>query len=343
MHGRRDLNLTSTTITARPEKTSSSFLTSRVTVFCYHRVGIADEGFCGYRPNFSATPSHFRRQMQLIKHHFTPVSVQQLINAIEDSRSLPPRPALVTFDDGYRDNGTVAWPIMRDLQIPGVIFLATNHIGGSIPFLWDFVAYCFEQTAFGSAAENEVEIPLLGRVRLSSMSDRQRLTAAWITESKKRPSKRRWPAAHSLASALDVYPPETAFSDLYLTWDEVKSLAAEGMEFGGHTRSHPILSQTSPEEAWEEIVGCQEALTQALGRPATSFAYPNGSSADFLADHEKMVLSAGFRIAFSLAAGSSSLNSIAVRPTAVKRLYVAQNDGFLRLAFKLALHTLRPS
>lgn len=312
----------------------SSLVSPRVAVFCYHRILSPEDGFQGYAPNISATVSEFLEQMQLIRRNFTPISLRQLLSAIADEEELPARPALVTFDDGYGDNGRIAWPIMRSLGIPGVVFLATDHIGGNKPFLWDYVAYCFERAAWTSPSK-EVNLPLLGRVRLGSMAQRRQLAAAWIGESKKHQASGRWPSAYALAVALNVQPDATAFSRLYLSWDEVRSLAAEGLDFGGHTRSHPILSKATREEAWEEIDGCQRVLRENLGHPAAAFAYPNGSSADFRPEHEEMVLAAGFRIAFGLGTGGSCIGGIAHRPTRVRRVYVGPRDGLLRMTAKL--------
>ena len=148
---------------------------SRLVTLCYHRIGAPDPGrFYGYRPNFSATTEQFRAQMQLLKSLFTPISALQLAGFL-DGAPLPDRPALVTFDDGYRDNGLVAWPILREMGIPAIVFLATGHIGTNKPFLWDFAAFCFERTHLDRAI-----VPLLGEVQLGDQLHRRQIGRAHV-------------------------------------------------------------------------------------------------------------------------------------------------------------------
>ncbi|WP_460451724.1 polysaccharide deacetylase family protein [Alsobacter sp. SYSU BS001988] len=313
-------------------RTAGALSPEQLTVFCYHRVGSPQpDQFYGYRPNRSGSAEQFRAQMRLFKALFEPISVGDLARFVSTGERLPPYPGLVTFDDGYRDNGAEAWPILREFNIPAVIFLATEHIGGAKPFLWDFAAFCFEKTS-----RREAHLPLLGPIALGSLAQRRQATSAWINATKAAPAAERWGLADQLADVLDIRPPPDEFSHLYLNWDEVRALHRQGLDFGGHTASHPILSRTTPEEARTEFQSCQAALAGALGEPAASFAYPNGSSRDFGPEHEALARSSGFRVAFALHAGSSMLPAIRDRPTAVDRVYIGERDGYARLAVKLA-------
>jgi peptidoglycan/xylan/chitin deacetylase (PgdA/CDA1 family) len=302
----------------------------RLTVFCYHRVGDPDrDGPNSYRPNFSASIQEFSWQMKFIKACFTPVSLREIVLWLKGGASLPKRPALITFDDGYRDNGYVAWPIMRDLGIPGVIFLATEYIGTGKPFLWDYAAGCFQ-----TSKVTQVCVPLLGEKRLLSLKERHAATLDWVDASKRLPDEERWVAAEMLASALDVPPMQSSSSDLCLTWDEVRRLSSEGLEFGGHTCSHPILTQLSEVASRVEIIECQERLISELGYSATGFAYPNGSAKDYDQTHERAASEAGFDVAFTLEPGPARLSEIVRNPFAVRRIYVGPKDNSPRFTAK---------
>ncbi|NIM61942.1 MAG: polysaccharide deacetylase family protein [Acidobacteria bacterium] len=58
-------------------------------------------------------------------------------------------------------------------------------------------------------------------------------------------------------------------------------MASEGVEFGGHTVTHPVLSQVDDERLASEIEGSFEALKRATGAEVRCFAYPNGRERDF--------------------------------------------------------------
>jgi peptidoglycan/xylan/chitin deacetylase (PgdA/CDA1 family) len=304
----------------------------RLSVLCYHRIGNPDgTGFHGFQSTYTATADQFARQMKIVRKLFTPVSLQQLVSWLQEGKPLPRRPVLVTFDDGYRDNGDIAWPIMRKFGIPGVVFVATDHIGTAKPFLWDFAAYCFQMSAL-----KRITDPLIGERDLSTMTARHASTAVWVEAAKRIPGGERWTAAQALAQTLNVSPPKDAFADFYLDWDDIRRLSGEGLEFGGHTCTHPILTQLSTAEAQAEIARCKARLTEELGRSTLGFAYPNGSRSDYAYEHEEAVRNAGFAIAFTLEPGPLRLQMVKQRPMAVRRIYVGSRDNAPRFLAKLA-------
>ena len=304
---------------------------SAITVLCYHRIGSAtSSSTSGYIGNISATPENFERQCEYICSHFTPIGVSDLSESISRPERLPPRPIVVTFDDGYKDNAEMAWPILRKRVIPAIVFLVTDHIGTDRPLLCDYVAYCFQQTkrTFANVAP-------LGPTYLQTSGDRGRATAAWLARTKALPASARWPAAKALRSSLDVTVPDSAFWGLYLSWDDVRRLASEGMEFGGHTRTHPILAKMPIARARAEIAGSHERIRAELGQPPVAFAYPNGSRGDFDVAHERAVRDAGYSVAFSIEAGPMSIAEIRRRPMAIRRIYIGIDDNMPRFAAKL--------
>lgn len=301
-------------------------------VLCYHRIGSADGiSKTGFAPNFSASPDNFEQQIVYLCKHLSPISASDLKQFIEGRRRLPPHPVLITFDDGYKDNATIAWPVLRKRGIPAIVFVATDHIGNNRPFVWDFVAYCFQTTTCTNA-----NIPFLGETILETTASRNAAAEAWVVRSKTRPASEQWPAAEALRKSLSVEVADSTFCGLYLSWDDVRSLAAEGVEFGGHTRTHPILSKTSPAHARAEITGCYERLEAELGKPPIAFAYPNGSASDFGREHQRAVSDSGFSMAFSLSPGPSSFHEVRRNPMAIRRIHIGLHDCLPRFAAKLS-------
>ncbi|MFG2719256.1 polysaccharide deacetylase family protein [Streptomyces sp. NPDC048416] len=117
--------------------------------------------------------------------------------------------------------------------------------------------------------------------------------------------------AHDAGGALDTM----------LDWDQVRELAAAGVEIGGHSHSHPQLDQLADERLWFETSRCKDILTEELGRRPASFAYPYGYSNRRV---RRTVRSAGFGQA--LAVG----NALAERrqgPYALERVTVRRGTG----------------
>ena len=129
----------------------------RLTVLAYHRItDVHAADFAGYAPNVSASPEMFDQQMGYLRRHFQVISLKQLLDALERNIPLPDRAALITFDDGYRDNHEQALPILRHHQLPATLFLATDFLDTGRPFYWDRVAH-----AFRICRLNKASLPLM--------------------------------------------------------------------------------------------------------------------------------------------------------------------------------------
>ena len=112
----------------------------------YHRVN--DSG----HPFFGGTPTRlFRRQMDLLRSRF---DVQPL--RVLTSGDVPRNAVAITFDDGYRDNYTHAFPILRELGIPATIFLVTEAVDGNGMIWHDRIFDAYHRTAARSRTGAEI-------------------------------------------------------------------------------------------------------------------------------------------------------------------------------------------
>lgn len=92
-------------------------------VLIYHKVN-------NHEPNLlSISVPLFRRQMEHLKKHFNVVTVRELVNRMRDGRCFAPRTVAITFDDGYKDNYLNAYPVLKELGLPALIFLPAGHVG----------------------------------------------------------------------------------------------------------------------------------------------------------------------------------------------------------------------
>ncbi|MFD9510823.1 polysaccharide deacetylase family protein [Streptomyces mirabilis] len=109
--------------------------------------------------------------------------------------------------------------------------------------------------------------------------------------------------------------------DAMLSWAQVRELAAEQVEIGGHSHAHPQLDQLSDDALRFEVLRCKEIIADELGSRPASFAYPYGYSSRRV---RQVVRETGF--AQSLAVG----NGLARRrqgPYALQRVTVRRTTG----------------
>jgi peptidoglycan/xylan/chitin deacetylase (PgdA/CDA1 family) len=109
----------------------------------YHYVSTPPEDADIYRQDLSMTPEQFRAQMQwLADEGYTPISLYDLLYALMIGwPSLPEKPIILTFDDGYVDNYTNAYPIMEEFGFKGTFFILTDWTDQQRPgyMTWDML------------------------------------------------------------------------------------------------------------------------------------------------------------------------------------------------------------
>lgn len=96
-------------------------------------------------------------------------------------------------------------------------------------------------------------------------------------------------------------------NNLMMNENEIAELSRSGMEIGGHTHRHPILSQMNSNDAYEEISTNKTMLEDIVKKPISSFAYPNGRpQLDYGTEHGRMLKEIGYEFAVSTSAGAAS-------------------------------------
>jgi peptidoglycan/xylan/chitin deacetylase (PgdA/CDA1 family) len=96
---------------------------SGLRVLMYHKVAKLETDF------LTVSEEQLKMQLNWLKGHYNFISLKQLTNFIKKNEPLPEKPLLITFDDGYLNNYTIAYPIFKALKIPFSIFLVGDFVG----------------------------------------------------------------------------------------------------------------------------------------------------------------------------------------------------------------------
>jgi peptidoglycan/xylan/chitin deacetylase (PgdA/CDA1 family) len=245
--------------------------------------------------------------------------------------SLPPRSAVITFDDGYRDNHSIALPLLKRHGITATVFVASGFLDGGRMFN-DTVTESVRRLPTG-----EVDLAWLGmgRSRVSDAPSRLALATQLASRIKYLEPEQRNQACDRLAWMADGPLP----GDLMMTCEQVRDLARQGVSIGGHTVNHPILTKVSNEEALKEIRDNHAALTSLLGSPPACFAYPNGKpTLDYGLVHADAVREIGYVAAVSTAVGVATLEANRFQ---MPRFVTCERNGlsFVARMLRMAVHT----
>jgi hypothetical protein len=158
--------------------------------------------------------------------------------------------------------------------------------------------------------ERSVSIDLAGAAAtldLSSPSARADAAKRVVTRLKRMQPGARNQALDELERVCGTRPVQEHERERYefLTWAEAREMASTGVEIGSHTVSHPILTTLDASTLRYELAESKRSVESALGRECLSFAYPNGSPADFGPREKTALRDCGYLCGLSL---NGSLN-----------------------------------
>lgn len=292
-------------------------------ILTYHRILDRDAAGAVNPSLVSAGPAEFDRQMQHLARNYRVVSAEEVLAAVRSGRMLPERAVLVTFDDAYRDFGETAWPIMRKYGLPATVFASSDYPDHpERSFWWDRLYHAFSRARAASVSVGTGEL-----LRLDS-PEALKGSLRFVQERVKQ-----LPHAGAMRLVDDVCRAlESDFESVatVLTWNELRSLAADGVTIGGHTRSHPALDRLPIEDVHDEVRGCRSDLARELGTAPSIFAYPFGAHNDAVVE---AVRQAGFELAVTCLDGHSQLRSI--DPLRLRRTNITPRTS--ALIFRLRL------
>jgi len=238
--------------------------------------------------------SRFEAQCAHLRKHYQPISLTDAVEQLKLGKEISGHPVVLTVDDGYRDFLENAVPVLDRYAIPATVFLTTD-LPDRQGWLWvDRVAYCVRHSK-----HREVELGIGGgECWMLDTAERKRLAAESINSALKRlPNADRLKMLEKIPRVFDVDLPQTApETHIPLSWDDVRALTKRGgIEFGAHTRSHPILSRLAGlAELEAEIAGSKQRIEEETGVAVRHFCYPNGTLEDISAETVDVTKSSGF-------------------------------------------------
>lgn len=273
---------------------------SGVRVLCYHTVVESWTNRFVQWP-ISVTMRAFERHMRYLKQNHEVISATQLPEALSLPARARNRCVMITFDDGYRSNRTLAWPLLKSFGFSALVFVSTGYPGRHrlMPtfILRAAIAHARQRTLTIGGRSWRIEIEDEKNQALHSISSLLRSVNSL--------------GVHHLISEIHATLPEDEWcrlSDMYssdqlMNWDEIMEMAAGGIAFGAHSHNHICVSACQSLAELEEEIVFPRQIMQSRGLAADYFAYPTGKQRDIGDQAPAMAAQAGYRFAFTTMPG----------------------------------------
>lgn len=267
-------------------------------ILIYHRVlPVPDRLFPG-----EIDAQRFAHQMRFLAKNFCVLPLREAALRLR-AGTLPRRSCCITFDDGYADNLTTATPILEKLGLPATVFVASEYLDGGL---------MFNDAVLAIARSTPLAVldltPLgLGRWPLATDDDRRAMVAALLSQLKYVPPQDRARRVADLVAAAQCPALPT---NLMITTAQLAQLSQRGVEIGGHTHSHAILTTLDLAQVKAEIERNKQVIFAATGQPVRAFAYPNGApNRDYGRVHAQLLATLDIEAAVTTAAGVANQRS----------------------------------
>jgi peptidoglycan/xylan/chitin deacetylase (PgdA/CDA1 family) len=289
-------------------------------VLTYHRIGDLSRSL-SYAPVASATVDALDEELRALRRTHRVVSLDECLALAERDFHTSEPLALATFDDGYRDNFDLAFPVLKSAGVPATFFLPTGFFEQPRLPWWDHVSYMINTTTVPTL---RLEIPERLEIELKRVS-RPEAIARVVRAYLDHPQADEAAFLAALRDRSEVTVDDAALGRaLFMTWNQARELLAAGMSIGSHAHSHRALGHLSEEEQFDELTRSRAILERELGRAVFALAYPYGWPGTYDDATLRAARSAGYRLAFSSIEGVNRPG--ATDRFAVRRLGVGHAD-----------------
>ncbi|MBL8858469.1 MAG: polysaccharide deacetylase family protein [Planctomycetes bacterium] len=287
-------------------------------------------GHCVHAPSSSGLPPDMTIQaaklqaiLAWLARRYDVVTVGVGVERLEQAgkRSL----VALSMDDGYKDNRTHLLPLLKSVGVSATIYLETKPLDARVPN-WSHKFFAILDR-MGPAdfvlRFTEISTDTRSNILMNQLVSHGEVTSYHV----KRMLKYEVPAVER-SRAIDVMFAECELDErelterLYMTWDDARALRDAGIELGGHTVNHEILSRLDAAGARAEIEGSRLAITRELGAAPESFAYPFGRAWDWNDETVRVARESGWKSAVTTNAGTNQRGGDVLR---LKRIMIDEH------------------
>jgi peptidoglycan/xylan/chitin deacetylase (PgdA/CDA1 family) len=287
-------------------------------ILMYHRITNPRTEPVYIQPGMYVTPETFAMHLKALQSETIVLPLHELLNRMRQGNGNPASKPLcaITFDDGWLDFCTNAFPVLKSLNMPATVFLPTNFIGTDKWFWTDQFAFVWKQLEPRRRPAATAALRSLSRIQGSFESQIEKAVAVL----KNLPGN----AIEDVLAELEKCAGTSSRvpGRAFLNWEEVREMRGSGLvSFGSHTAGHQILTTLDQNGIRDELLVSKQKLVEekAADADGLSFCYPNGN---FNQTISALVKESGYSSAVTTKTG---WNSFSENHFALKRIGMHQD------------------
>lgn len=250
--------------------------------------------------------------MEYLRRKYTILPLEEAMEKLRLG-TLPPYTMAITFDAGYANNYTYAFPVLRAHSVPATVYVSTNFVDKGEPLWMDRLEYLIGMAPTGK------DVPKNEKIATSQELEKRLQTCSNTTREDRLKGLEKGAGISLTDFAGDkaLYAP--------LAWEECRMMRSWRIAFGAHTKSHPILSRISIYDQRDEIASSRKILSDALGTTSNIFAYPHGEQESWTHETIEALKELGFTGALSSISG---VNTRRTDPYELRRISMEGTDDW---------------
>ncbi|MGA2315994.1 MAG: polysaccharide deacetylase family protein [Thermodesulfobacteriota bacterium] len=306
-------------------------------ILLYHRITNNNSKYHNKERAMHHHIKHLERELPYFKKNYQILTLDEVIQGLKSGVGFRRPSVAITFDDGYLDNYTLAYPVLKKYGVPATIYLATDFIGTSQRIWTDQIEFML----LGARKDQFSLHRLFGdkELRIKTKEEKEQVSNKITEALKKRPDAERTEILCELFKTLEINSNHGKDCEerIMLNWDEVRKMAKNGITIGSHSHTHPILSRMPIQKAKEEILESKKIIEENLSIKVKHFAFPNGKQDDFNEELKDYCQEVGFESVASVIYGtnyaSNESNFVLKRISAITPVWMLAGE-LVRLFWK---------
>lgn len=272
-------------------------------ILTHHSFGdIRDYPYLGRLPVVS-----LERQLDHLQAHYEIVALEEGLRRLATGEFSARPMVAITVDDGYFDNRSLFFPIMRNRSLPASIFVATDYLDtGRLPW----------PTRINAALHYATHRTIVHPIKLDLANPAaNRILKQYLARLGTQEREGVLEAIEAALAPVNVreIPP--------LTWDAVREMSAAGMTIGSHTACHGWLDGLSYADIEDELTHSRTRIETETGIPCRFIAYPNGNWSQTVIELSRKT---GYHYGLSQDCGVNFTSNL--QPFSLKRIEVPYNE-----------------